>query len=165
MLLTHRLALPLWLLTGGLVPLLFALGSQYLGGLHPCHFCLLQRYPYVLVAACGLLTLGTRPQGLPRRALIAVALMGWLATALLAAIHSGIERHWLAYSGGCVTSAAADRSIEGLLAQISGAPLVACNDVAASFLSLSMAEWNILAALAAMGITLWLYHRTPREAA
>ena len=36
------------LILGALLPLAAALVAQFGFGLHPCHFCLLQRYPYLV---------------------------------------------------------------------------------------------------------------------
>ena len=44
------------LILGGVIPLAGALVSQYGFGFHPCHFCLLQRYPYLVVIAAGVLS-------------------------------------------------------------------------------------------------------------
>ena len=162
LLLTHRLAVPFLLLAGSVGPLAVALLVQHVGHLPPCHFCLLQRWPYVFVALCGLGALIAPHYSPAQRSFTALALLGWLATGLLAFIHHGIERHWLAYQGGCVATPAADSSLEALRAQIMGAPIVACNEVSASFLGLSMAGWNMLAAFLLIPLTVWLYRRQRR---
>jgi disulfide bond formation protein DsbB len=135
------------LILGGVIPLAGALLSQYGFGLHPCHFCLLQRYPYLVVIAAGALSLLVTRGGLIWRMLVALAIYALLVTAMLGAIHTGIENQWLAYTGGCVAQAPADGSLEALRAAIMNAPLVACDQPAVMFLGLSMATWNVLWAL------------------
>ncbi len=146
-----RLTLPHWLLIAGLAPLGVAWVAQYGLGLPPCHFCLLQRWPYGLVALAGLLAMRLPLGGLPWRLLVALAFYGLLATALLGLIHTGIETKFLAYQGGCVASA--DISLAAIMA----APLVACDAVLASFLGLSMAGWNVLYAITALALLGWRY--------
>ena len=78
---------------------------------------------------------------------VALGVCGLLATGTLGLIHTGIETGFLQYKGGCVAQAAADDSLEALRAAIASAPLVSCSEVAASFLGLSMASWNVIWAL------------------
>lgn len=134
------------LILGGVVPLAAALVAQYALHLPPCHFCLLQRYPYGLVILCGVASLLVPRLSLGWRLCVAFGIAGWLATGLLGLIHTGIEAKFLRYEGGCVASATA--SLESILAS----PLVACDAVMAEFAGLSMAAWNTI--FAAMMILL-----------
>lgn len=129
---------------GGVIPLAGALVSQFGFGYHPCHFCLLQRYPYILVIVMGVLSLLVTRGGLKWRFLVAVGILGLLATATLGFIHTGIELKLLTYVGGCVAQNAADGSLEALRASILAAPQVACDEALVMFLGLSMATWNVL---------------------
>ncbi len=151
----NRLAIPLLLLFGGVFPLGFALFTQYGLGLPPCHYCLLQRYPYALPILAGLLA--WLPALAPRlRLLLLVGMLGWCATAAIGLYHVGIEQGWIIEQGGCSASALTG-SVEDIRAQIMGAPIVACNNSIASFLGLSMAAWNVIGALGlcATGAYLW----------
>ncbi len=132
------------LILGGVIPLAGAIISQFGFGMHPCHFCLLQRYPYILVIVMGVLSLLVARGGLPWRVCVALGMMGLLATATLGLIHTGIEMKLLSYVGGCVAQAPADGSLDALRASIMAAPQVACDQVMASFLGLSMATWNVI---------------------
>lgn len=135
------------LILGGVLPLAGAYLSQLLFDLHPCHFCLLQRYPYGVTIAAGIATLLLPRMGLRWRGAVAIGILATLASGILGLIHTGIEQQWLAYDGGCVAQAAADGSLAAMRAAIMGAPIVACNEISASFLGLSMATWNVLWAL------------------
>lgn len=151
---SNPIAMSSLLILGGVVPLAVALVAQFGFGLHPCHFCLLERYPYLLVILAGIGTLLTPRMSLGWRLSVALGIMGWLATGLLSLVHSGIEQGWLHYVGGCVAQAAAGDSLEALRAQIAAAPLVACNEITAAFLGLSMATWNAVAAFALIALAL-----------
>lgn len=132
------------LILGGVIPLAGALLAQVGLGLHPCHFCLLQRYPYGLVIAAGVLSLLVTRGGLKWRFLVALGILGLLATATLGLIHTGIEMKWIVYTGGCVAQSPVDGSLEALRAAISAAPQVACDEASAVFFGLSMATWNVI---------------------
>jgi disulfide bond formation protein DsbB len=154
--LNHPHALALTLLAGSIAPLLFVLVAQYIFHLPPCHFCLLQRYPYLLVALCGALLL-RHPQH--AYMLTALAIIGWLTTGGIGLYHTGIEQGWIAYGGGCVADTKLAASLEELRAQITAAPRVSCNDPMGVFLWLSMASWNAISAMGWIALTLYVYRK------
>ncbi len=140
------------LILGALLPLAAALVAQFGFGLHPCHFCLLQRYPYLVALLMGGLSL-VLPRGtLLWRGAVAFGLYAFLGTALLGMVHSGIEQGWLHYTGGCVAETTAGDSLAALRAAIASAPVVPCNEIAATILGLSMAVWNVIWALLMLGL-------------
>lgn len=151
-------AIPFFLLLGGAGPLLFALFVQYALKLPPCHYCILQRYPYALPLIAGVLAF------LPalrqyRRLFLLIGMLGWLATTGIALWHVGIEQGLIVEQGGCSASALSGPS-EAIRAQILHAPLVACNAVAASFLGISMAAWNAMGALGLCAVALYILRKT-----
>ncbi len=76
----------------GLLALGVALGSEHFLGLIPCALCLVERWPYRIAIATGLIALV-----LPRRAARAAAwllVLVFLAAAAAAAVHVGVEQHW-----------------------------------------------------------------------
>ena len=123
---------------GGVLPLAVAVVAQYLLHLPPCHFCILQRWPYGFVILCGIVSLLVPRGSLRWRLAVAFGILGFLATGLLGLVHSGIESGFLKYTGGCVASDTV--SIEAILAS----PIVACDAVMAQFAGLSMASWNVV---------------------
>lgn len=135
------------LILGGAIPLAAVVLAQFGFGLHPCHFCILERYPYGAAMLLGALTLLVKRGALVWRMLVVLGIYALLSTAILGLIHTGIEQHWLAYTGGCVAEKPADGSLEALKAAIEHAPVVSCDQPAAMFLGLSMATWNVLWAL------------------
>ncbi len=154
--LTHPKALALLILAGGLLPLVFVLIAQFGFALPPCHFCMLQRYPYVIVAACGAMLLVYPEQ---RYFLTALAIIFWLTTAGIGLYHTGIEQGWVQYAGGCVADTAPTASLDELRAQIAAAPRVSCNEPMGVFLGLSMASWNAISALGWIFLALFIYRK------
>lgn len=148
----------LLLLLGGAGPLLFALFVQYVLKLPPCHYCILQRYPYALPVAAGLLALLPTMRGNIRLLLVA-GMAGWLATASIGAWHVGIEQGWIIEQGGC-SATVLKGSLADIRAQIMRAPLVACNEASAVWLGVSMAAWNIIGALGFSAMGLYLLRHT-----
>lgn len=137
---------------GSAALLLGALGFQHLGGLAPCKLCYWQRYPHAMAAGIGLLALL-----LPAVLLRPLAGLGALAAGATAGIglyHSGVEQGWWEGPTTCTSAPIGGLSAQDLMAQIMAAPMVRCDDIPWSFLSLSMASWNALASAALMG--LWL---------
>ncbi|MCZ6847582.1 MAG: disulfide bond formation protein B [Alphaproteobacteria bacterium] len=139
------------LLAGASAMMLWAaFAFQYFGGLEPCVLCVWQRYPYGAVIILGLLgggmARGAKP---PPGALIAV--MGLIALALftdaaIAGFHVGVEQKWWQGSTACVGATGAD-SIEALRAQLLALKVVRCDAVAWSLAGVSMAGYNMAAAL------------------
>ncbi len=145
------------LILGGVVPLCVALVAQHVYHLAPCHFCILQRWPYGVAIVAGMLSLLVPRLSLRWRFCVAVGMLAFLATGVLGLVHTGIESGFLHYTGGCVAQASADSSLAGLTASIMNAPIVACNEVRVSFLGLSMAGWNSLFAAALIMLTYLQY--------
>ena len=129
-----------------------ALAFQYIGGLAPCHLCLLQRYPHIAAIVIGALTL-ILPKALPKLLTLAGA-AATLTTASYGTYHTGVERHWWPGPNTCTSGPIGTMSAKDLLAQIQAAPLIQCDQVAWSMFTLSMATWNTLASL--LLVTLWL---------
>jgi len=152
--------LKLQALASGLL-LIFALIAQYGFSLHPCELCIMQRYPYALILA--LATLAFLFTKSPRMLVPAAAVCALLffVDSGIATYHAGVELNIFPGPSGCSGSGKSGESIEELRAAILNAPLVSCDQPMASFLGLSMAAWNALAA-AALGMGSLLLLRHPR---
>lgn len=145
----NRQTLILIATAGSAALMMGALGFQYLGGLAPCKMCYWQRYPHVAAVVAGLLALAIRSRLLP--------LLGALATAITGGIgvfHTGVERGWWEGPTTCTSGDVSNMSADTLLDQIMNAPLVRCDEVAWTFLDLSMASWNAIAS--AVLVLIWL---------
>jgi disulfide bond formation protein DsbB len=127
-----------------------ALVFQYAVHLPPCHFCLLQRYPYVAVLVLGVLS-WFRP----------CRLKGWLnaglflASGALAAWHSGLERGWWTSGSGC-TSAVGGSTPAEVLASLMAAPVVRCDEMPWSIAGLSLANLNIIYGVGVAAVSVWM---------
>ncbi|MEL7097729.1 MAG: disulfide bond formation protein B [Pseudomonadota bacterium] len=140
--------LPLVATAGSAALLGGAFVFQWLG-YAPCQMCLWQRWPHAaaIVIGVAMIVLGIR----------ALALLGALAIAIgagIAAFHAGVEQGWWEGITACAGGAAAGQSAGDLFDQIMSAPIVRCDEIAWSFLGLSMASWNAVASLGLVGI--WL---------
>ena len=135
---------------GSLVILLAAFGFQYIGELAPCKLCLWQRYPHGLAIVLAVLFARVK-----HRLLLWLGGVASLSTAAIAAYHSGIEQKWWQGPDTCTSGSIDGLSTEQLMAQIMAAPIIRCDEIAWSFLSLSMASWNLIASL--LLAALWFY--------
>ena len=133
------LLVPLGLLGG-------ALGSQYIGGLHPCEMCYWQRWPH----AAAILLAGlafTAPASSPRaRTLTLLAALAIAISGAIGVYHAGVELGIFEGFTTCTTTTRA-ASTEELLKELMKVPLVRCDQVQWSFLGISMAGWNAILSL------------------
>ena len=132
------LLLPLALLGG-------ALGSQYLGGLHPCEMCYWQRWPHAAAIVLGALAFTWRAESSASRNLTLLAAAGIALSGAIGVYHAGVEAG--IFEGFTTCTALASGSTADLLKQISQAPLVRCDEVQFRFLGVSMAGWNAILSL------------------
>src|SRR3954451_24511914 len=110
------LLLPLALLLG-------AVGSQYIGGLHPCEMCWWQRYAHLVAFALALVAF-SGPAASPRvRALTLLAALAIAASGAIGVYHAGVEARIFEGFTQC-TALSKGGSTAELLKQISQAPLV-----------------------------------------
>src|SRR5918996_4918038 len=128
------LVLPLGLLGG-------ALGSQYLGGLHPCEMCYWQRWPHGAAIALAALSFTTPATTSLSRTLTLLAAFSIAVSGAIGVYHSGVE---LGIFEG-FTTCAATRGMT--LQDIVNAPLIRCDEVQWSLLGISMAGWNAILSL------------------
>ena len=126
-----------------------AFAFQFIGGMAPCHLCLLQRWPHAAAVLIGLLALVlTRTSAGLQRLLALLGALAALTTAGLGLYHTGVERAWWQGPDTCTSGGIDGVSADQLLDRILAAPIVRCDEVAWAMAGLSMASWNMLAALA-----------------
>jgi disulfide bond formation protein DsbB len=132
-----------------------ALGSQYLGGLHPCEMCYWQRWPHGAAILFALLSF-TAPAASPRsRTLVLLAALAIAISGCIGVYHAGVEAKVFEGFTQCTATATATNTAE-LLKQITHAPLVRCDEVQFSFLGISMAGWNAILSLCGAALILVL---------
>jgi disulfide bond formation protein DsbB len=133
------LLVPLGLLGG-------ALGSQYIGGLHPCEMCYWQRWPHAAAIALAALAFTSSAETHRSRTLVLLAALAIAVSGAIGVYHAGVELKIFEGMTSCTTTASAASNAE-LLEQLMWVPLVRCDQVQWSFLGISMAGWNAIVSL------------------
>lgn len=140
-----------------------ALGSQYIGGLHPCEMCYWQRWPHYAAAALAIGSFALRGQPDRGRSLVWLAGLAILTSGVIGVYHAGVELGVFEGVTACTASIAGGSSAD-MLANIMATPLIRCDQVQWSFLGISMAGWNALISISSALVILWLSLRRPRPA-
>ncbi|THD84250.1 disulfide bond formation protein B [Aliigemmobacter aestuarii] len=133
------------LAAGGSAALLAAaFGFQHIGGYAPCQMCLWQRWPHAAAVVIGLLALLLKGRTLPWLGALAA-----LATAAIAAYHSGVERKWWPGPASCSSGSIEGLSVDQLLdPTIVVAAPVPCDEIVWQMFGLTMPNLNLFASLA-----------------
>jgi disulfide bond formation protein DsbB len=142
------LLLPLALLGG-------ALGSQYLGGLHPCEMCYWQRWPHGAAIVLAALAFTGPAQSQRSRTLTLLAALAIAISGAIGVYHAGVEAKIFEGFTTC-TANATGATTSDLLKQITHAPLIRCDQVQFRFLGISMAGWNAILSLGGAALILLL---------
>ena len=141
--------------------LLGALGSQYLGGLHPCEMCYWQRWPHGAAIVLAALAF-TAPAPSPRsRSLTLLAAVAIALSGAIGVYHAGVEVGIFEGITTC-TAMASGGSTEDMLRQITQAPIIRCDQVQFSFLGISMAGWNAILSLGGAAVVILLVSKARR---
>ena len=142
------LLLPIALLGG-------AMGSQYLGGLHPCEMCYWQRWPHAAAILLAALSF-TAPAASPRsRTLVLLAALAIAISGAIGVYHAGVEAKIFEGFTQCTTLIKGGSTAD-LLNQLTHAPLIRCDQVQFRFLGISMAGWNAILSLGGAALILLL---------
>lgn len=124
-----------------------ALISQYIFGLAPCILCIIQRYPYGIIIALGILGFALSCKS-KKTVSVIMGLIGvtYIANSVIAFYHTGVEQKWWpSHLEGCaVPDLGADPN--NILAAIESAAPVRCDEIpwADPILGLSMANYNVI---------------------
>ncbi|MVS99488.1 disulfide bond formation protein B [Devosia marina] len=136
----------------GLVTILAALGSQFIGGLQPCELCLEQRLPYywgLPLLALVLILWNRLPLTVWYVAMaIVAALFAW--GAYLGGFHSGVE--WGFWPGPTACAGVGTDLSMDMLNDLQ--PVIGCDVVQFRFLGISLAGYNALISAAVVGLLL-----------
>jgi disulfide bond formation protein DsbB len=148
---------------------------QYGFGLMPCVLCVWQRAPHaiaILIAGIGIGQARTidpllhpfRPVPWQTFTILAALLcIDHLINAGLAGFHIGVEQHWWAGTDACTGGAPTGLTTEQLRAQLLDTKPARCDEVAWSFLGISLAGFNFLLSLALAGAAAWAFVRFNAE--
>ena len=143
------LLLPLGLLGG-------ALGSQYIGGLHPCEMCYWQRWPHGAAILLSALSFTKPPLSRFSRTLTLLAALAIAVSGAIGVYHAGVEAG--VFQGFTTCTATGAHTLQDIM----NAPLVRCDQVQFAFLGISMAGWNAIISLGGAALILGLTLRGPR---
>jgi disulfide bond formation protein DsbB len=138
--------------------MLGALGSQYIGGLHPCEMCYWQRWPHDAAIVLALFAFGTRVNK-ASHVLVALAALAIMVSGGIGVFHAGVEYGWWEGITTCSTTAAGV-SLEDIMR----APVVRCDVPQWTLLGLSLAGYNAIISLGAGAVILGLLRRVGRTA-
>jgi len=117
-----------------------ALGSQYVGRLHPCEMCYWQRWPHgaAILLAAAAFVIPAKSRTLTALAALAIAISGAIGV-----YHAGVEIGW--WEGVTTCTAGGALSLD----QLMKVPLVRCDQIQWSLFGISMAGWNAIISLGA----------------
>lgn len=138
--------------------MLGALGSQYVGGLHPCEMCYWQRWPHDAAIVLALFAFGTRVNK-ASHVLVALAALAIMVSGGIGLFHAGVEYGWWEGITTCSTTAAGVS-----LEHIMRAPVVRCDVPQWTLLGISLAGYNAIISLGAGVAILGLLRRAGRTA-
>lgn len=143
---TYQMIMILGLMSAGLLAAAFAF--EHFGGLLPCKLCIWQRWPHaliILVAVLGLVSL--------RASLVLVLIAGLALTNVsLSFYHIGVEQQLWQGPASCSGALDSGLSSSDMLDLLLATPVIRCDEIAWSFLGISMAGWNMLFSLAQAGL-------------
>jgi disulfide bond formation protein DsbB len=114
-------------------------------GYAPCELCLTQRYAFYAAVPLALLTalISRSARGLARAGFALLALV-FLANAVLAAYHVGVEYHWWQGPTAC-TGGPGSLDVNDLVKALDSVKVVRCDEVQLRIAGLSLAGWNVVA--------------------
>ena len=148
------LLLPLALLLG-------AVGSQYIGGLHPCEMCWWQRYAHMVAIALALVAFSAAAASSRAKTFTLLAALAIAVSGAIGVYHAGVEAKIFEGFTQCTALAKGGNTAE-ILKQITHAPLVRCDEVQWRFLGISMAGWNAILSLGSAALILLLTFKAKR---
>lgn len=131
-----------------------AYAFEYLVGLKPCPLCLEQRVPWFVLIALGGAIFGAGRAGVPRSAMIALYAAAFAVTvwsAYLGGFHAGVEYKWWLGPATCTGNGIpTDGPI--LVGPSSASDVVLCDEVPWAMFGISLAGFNFLFSLLAIGL-------------
>ena len=119
-------------------------------GYQPCELCLTQRYAFYAAAPLALLTglAASRSAHWLARAGFVLLAAAFVANAVLAAYHAGVEYRWWPGPTACTGGLSGSIDVNDLVKALNSAKVVRCDEVQLRIAGLSLAGWNVLASAA-----------------
>jgi disulfide bond formation protein DsbB len=138
----------LWIAFAALA-ILATVWALELAGNRPCELCLTERYAFYAGAPLALLTALAAGRGgaWARLGFVALALV-FLANAVFAGYHAGVEYHFWEGPTACTGSLSGSLNVADLIKQAQVAQPVRCDEPAMQVIGLSLAGWDVVASAA-----------------
>lgn len=124
-----------------------ALGSQYIGGLHPCEMCHWQRWPHMAAIVLAALAILLRGKGLSL-VLLVLATLAIAVSGAIGIFHAGVEYGWWEGLTTCSTTVSGG-SAEDILKNIMATPLIRCDQTQWELFGISLAGYNAIFSIGA----------------
>lgn len=140
-----------------------ALGSEYIGGLHPCEMCYWQRWPHEVAIALAILAYGLSGQPRWSRVLVLLAAVAIGVSGAIGVFHAGVEYGWWEGVTTCSRGPSA-ASAEDMLKAIMAAPVIRCDQPQWTLLGISLAGFNAIFSFGA-ALAIWALARPGRRVA
>ena len=137
------------LIAAGSIAILAAVWIFQGFGYAPCELCLTQRYAFYGAIPLALLTAlvaGRSAHGLARFGFGVLALV-FIASAVLAAYHAGVEYHWWPGPTACTGGLTGSLNVNDLVNTLNSVKVVRCDEVQLRIGGLSLAGWNVVASI------------------
>ena len=119
-----------------------AWGSQLIGHLFPCEMCHWQRWPHY---AAVVIALAAFIPGVPKRPVIALAMIAIAISGAIGVLHAGVEYKWWQGFTGCTSTITFGGDP---LEAIMKAPPVRCDQPQWTLFGISLAGFNAIISLA-----------------
>lgn len=126
-----------------------ALIGQYGFRLHPCDLCIYQRIPYAAIVVIGVAGAFLIKSRRWQYTFAVICALLFLLDAGIAGYHTGVELNIFKGPTACSSDGKVGQTLEEIRAAIRNAPLVTCAQAMLYVLGLSMAAWNMIAAISA----------------
>jgi disulfide bond formation protein DsbB len=118
-----------------------ALGSQHLGGLHPCEMCYWQRWPHEAAIMFAILAFAAR-KGRAENLFLVLAALSIIISGAIGAFHAGVEYGWWE---GLTQCSRLPGSVSGdIMKDIMATPLVRCDTAQWTLGGISLAGFNAM---------------------
>jgi disulfide bond formation protein DsbB len=118
----------------------------------PCELCLAERLPWYAALTLSAMFVVWHPRPVLRSLPLLFAVL-FLMSTLLAGYHVLVEHHFVAGPTACTAPSSAGESVEALKRQLLATPPVRCDEVQWSLIGISLAGWNVVASLLAIGLS------------
>lgn len=123
-----------------------ALYSEAFWGLEPCILCVVQRYPFAIGIALGLMGLGVQKDVLLSRIIFAFCGLGFLINSGVALYQTGVQlRWWVSEIEACSVTFMENTTPQNIIQNLMSAPMSSCDEItwADPLLGLTIANYNI----------------------